>query len=120
MPCKLCRKQLKDWPYPDKPVCYFDDPSSNWNCATVNEIREICYGGQELPHGVDYQYCEDQKYATIKIDEIEFDDGCWLALWVSWYKNRGGTDALWMLSNDGPPKQPTEKDLLAIIAFYKK
>lgn len=119
MTCKACQERGKTWNGSD-PVCYFDnDRGDNWRCATVNAIRDICYEGQNLPHGVDYQYCDDQKYATLKCDDIEFSDGAWwLCLWVSWYKNRGGTDALWLLSDDRPPRRPTEDELLAIISAY--
>lgn len=89
----------------------------NWNCATVDMVRGICYEGQELPGGIDYQYCEDQKYATISIDHLEMEDRP-LALWVSWYKNRGRTDAMWLLFDDRPPREPTEAECLAVVADY--
>ena len=120
MKCKLCTERGKTW-NGDDPKCAFDGAfADNWNCATLNALRDICYEGQNPMPGVDYQYCEDQKYATVKIDGIEDRRGCriGLALWVSWYKSRGKTDAVWVLSDDAPPRIPTEEELEAIIVYY--
>lgn len=123
MPCKMCRQRGKDWGG-DDPKCAFDahlDFGDNWMCATLNAIRDICYEGQrEMPPGVDYRYCEDQKYATIKIDEIECSgERIGYCPWVCWYKNRGGTDAVWILDSYEPPRRPTEGECLAIIEYYE-
>jgi len=116
MTCKSCKTTEKQWNGDDR-ICYFDDPSGNWNCATVNKIRSICYEGQELPSGVQYQYCDDEKYATIRIPlELELDALC---LWVQWYKNRGGTNQLLMLDSYSKPRFPTESELLSIVEYYK-
>jgi hypothetical protein len=50
--------------------CYFNS-KDNWNCQTVGLIRDLVYEGQELKQGIQYQYCSDQKYATIKIDDVQ-------------------------------------------------
>ncbi len=115
--CKRCQKRGKDW-NGDAPRCFNDFGADNWNCATLNAIRVICSEGH--PPGVDYQYCDDQKYATVKISDCENIDGdrIGLALWVSWYKNRGQTEALWILSDTQPPRIPTEDDLNIIIDAY--
>lgn len=121
MKCKMCRERVKDWNGSD-PVCAFDGEfAGNWNCATVNAIRDICYEGQPDVPGVVYQYCDDQKYATINISDIETPDGSGLgfALWVLWYKSRGGTDAMWLLDKYEPPRIPTEEECLLIIEHYK-
>lgn len=124
--CKKCLARKKDWEG-DDPVCFLEYQQENdnaqenffhknWNCATLNELRDICYEGQELPYEVDYQYCDDQKYATIKINDIENVEG--LALWVSWYKNRGETDAVYILDDTLPPRFPTEDELVKIIDYF--
>lgn len=119
--CEACQSRGQTW-NGDPPRCAFDGAfGNNWNCATLNALRDICYEGQDpMPSGVDYQYCDDMKYATIRIDHIERQDGnrIGMALWVSWYKSRGTTDAVWVLDSDGPPRIPTENELLAIIAGY--
>ncbi len=116
--CDACTKRGKTW-NGSEPNCAFKGGrfGENWNCATANLIRDICFEGQELPHEIDYQYCEDQKYATIKVDHIELDDSP-LALWVSWYKSRGSTDAMWLLYEKAQPRKPTEAQCLKIISAY--
>lgn len=118
LPCKACRARGKTWKG-DDPTCAFlsgwfsDD---NWSCATAGLIRDICYEGQKPRLGVDYQYCDDQKYATINIDHIESIGA--LALWVTWYKKRGATDGMWLLFSDGPPRKPNEDECVAIVASF--
>ncbi len=116
--CVACENRRQDWKG-DKPKCAFTSGvfGENWNCATVNMIRDICYEGQALKNGVDYKYCDDNKYATIKVDDININ-GRPLALWVSWYKNRGSTQAMWLLFDNNPPRPPTEKECLLIYDFY--
>ena len=123
MTCSMCQKWGKTW-QGNEPICYFDDPKGNWNCATLGAIRDICYEGQaELPEGVHYEYCDDEKFATINIHDIEDDKGRYIGrcLYVAWYKNRGATEAIWILDGEGDtPRQPTEQELLAIIRHFPK
>lgn len=115
--CELCCKRGQTWKGSEPKCAFTGDFSDNWNCATVNLVRDICYEGQELKHGIDYQYCEDDKYATIKIDHLDID-GRPLALWVSWYKSRGSTQAMWLLFDKMPPRMPTQAECLAIVSAY--
>jgi hypothetical protein len=120
MICKMCKERVKDWAG-DDPTCYFDDPH-NWNCATVNEIRDLCYEGQELKPGIHYEYCDDEKFATFNIHEVECE-GNYIGrcLYAAWYKQRGSTEAIWILDGEGDtPRKPTEGELLAIIKYYKE
>lgn len=121
MPCKRCIARGKDWNGSD-PKCAFDGSfQDNWNCATLNAVRDIVYEGQpEMPPGVDFRYCDDMKYATVKIEEVEDSAGgrIGMALWVAWYKNRGKTDAVWILDNDNPPRVPTEGELERVIQSF--
>lgn len=116
----MCRERGQDW-QGDPPTCAFQDgefSEGNWNCATVNAIRGIVYEGRDpLPPGVDYQYCDDQKYATVDVSDLEGVDGA-LALWVTWYKCRGKTDGMWLLFENRPPRRPTEDEARAIIRQY--
>jgi hypothetical protein len=120
MLCAACKERGQTWTG-DSPRCGFSagEFGENWNCATVNMIRDICYEGQELPGYVDYQYCDDQKYATICVDAVKGIEDCPLALWVSWYKNRGGTDAMWLLFEKKPPRRPTAAECLLIVDWHK-
>ena len=122
MTCKMCKERGQTWSG-SAPSCYFDKPVNNWNCATVNAIRDIVYEGQDLPVGVCYTYCDDEKYATIKIDDVDDDRGNYIGrcLYVAWYKNRGETEALWILNGEyDEPRKPTESELLAIIRYYRR
>jgi hypothetical protein len=125
MKCKACEERVKDWSGSD-PVCGFETgvfSVENWNCATISKIREICYHAStcrdKLFPGIDFQQCGDQNYVTFNIHQL-YDDNSFLdvltplALWVSWYKNRGRTEAMWLLFEDSPPRLPTEEECLAI------
>ena len=114
--CAMCQERGKTWGG-ENPKCFLQGFEDNWNCATLNAIRNICFEGNELPGWVDYQYCDDEKYATIRISEIDIERNP-LALWVQWYKSRGHTQALWLLYSDRPPKQPNEDELLSIINYW--
>ena len=133
--CAACRARGKPWKG-DDPRCAFDNKNrlfqeDNWSCATVEGIRDLCYEGQaKLPPGVDYQYCDDQKYASINIDKVELEgSGIGLCLWLTWYKSRGSTDEMWLMNPRnaildspyplGAPRPPTEDEVLAITAYYK-
>lgn len=121
--CPACARRGKNW-NGDEPRCAFAQGqafnSDNWMCAAVNALRDLVYEGQaKLPPGVDYQYCSDQKYATVRIDEVELNgERVGLALWVSWYKSRGGTDAVWILTEGQPPRLPTFDEVGAVLAYY--
>lgn len=111
--CAKCVERGQTWSG-SPPVCWWETDShrDNWNCATVNEIRDL-----EGSACADYRFCDDQKYMTIMIDGVELDGGrSPLALWVSWYKQRGRTDEMWLLYYAFPPEIPSESDLLAILA----
>lgn len=113
--CKKCIDRGQTWGG-SPPVCAFDGNfADNWNCATLNEIRDL--EGTDL---ADYRWSEDQKYMTILIDGVDLPRGrSPMALWVSWYKSRGRTDAVWLLSYYGAPERPDEEDLLTILAHLK-
>ena len=119
--CRACRARTKNW-QGDDPRCAFDNEdhrfqADNWNCATVNALRELVYEGQvPMPASVDYRYCDDQKFATVQIDGIDnYDEAIGLALWLTWYKSRGSTDAIWVLDSTRPPRAPSEDEVLAVL-----
>lgn len=120
MTCALCAER-------GGAACGFETGffEPDFQCGTVGLIRDLVYEGQTLPDGVDYRYCSDQKYATVHLDHIEDWPNAehWkeapLALWVSWYKNRGRTEAMWLLFSDKPPRPPTEQECLCIAQAYR-
>ena len=111
--CKLCIERGKTWDGSD-PKCAFITgifDGSGWNCATANAIRDIIEE-QELA-----VYQDDQYYASIPISNIIDGEEC---LWVSWYKNRGRTEAMWLLNHYSKPREPREEEVELIINAYKK
>lgn len=120
--CQLCLERV--WPHEggSESKCSFPDgvfDSVGWNCATANAIRDICDQDADPLDGVARQYCNDQWYATICIDDVRVD-GKYLgyALWVSWYKHRGRTEEMFLMGSDDNPRVPTEAECIAIIAHY--
>jgi hypothetical protein len=118
--CRACQERGKTWDGGD-PVCSFPDGGAftprGWNCATANAIRDVCGDAWERERNpaVDLRRHEDQNYATILIDNTDLPSGPALALWVSWYKDRGRTEAMWLLHEGDAPRRPTEADAIAII-----
>jgi hypothetical protein len=82
--CPRCKKRGKTWEG-DDPVCGFDEEGNfllaNWNCATLNALREIC----------EISWCDDYNIGVTSKSDFGF-------LILKWYKSRGGTDRL---VNDG-------------------
>lgn len=141
MKCELCKEFLKKYPLvkteeefdvdntfvhklPDCTMsevqCAFRSEifsENNWCCCTLDLIRDLCYERKNSHHYINYQYCEDQKYATINISYINEVAGD--TLWISWYKNRGKTDNMWILDSYNNPTRPTEKDCLLIAKYFQ-
>jgi hypothetical protein len=78
--CPRCKKRGKVWEG-DDPVCGFDEQgnflSRNWNCATLNALRERCK----------ISWCDDYSIGVTSKPDCGF-------LILKWYKSRGRTDSL--------------------------
>lgn len=115
--CTACEQRGKTWPGSD-PKCGFLDGSpftaENWNCATVSKLRSLVAGDchVSLEARVHLRYCDDQWFATVDLSEMDAVHG--RTLWLSWYKRRGATEAMWILDEYEAPRLPTEADCLAI------
>ena len=111
MECDACKERGKTWAG-DDPRCAFKegvfDPS-NWNCATANLIRD-------LMATVALRYL-DQSQGLIVVD---VDDIKAIGLYVTWYKRRGETEQMWLMSDDNPPRRPTLKECQAILKHLQK
>lgn len=99
----------------------------NWNCGVIGRIRDLCDKAMDgADYRLHYKYCDDQKYVVINTDWIreksqdELAETLGLCLWVSWYKSRGGTDAMWILDNHDAPIKPTFEQLQLISDLYEK
>ena len=117
--CKLCGQE-KTWKGDDT-ECPFKNGNRfdlNWNCGQIAKIRELCNLAEtENTFYMNYQYCDDQKYVSINVDDVALQEPA-LCLWVSWYKNRGGTDQMWLLPEFGSPREVTFDDIQRIYDFY--
>ena len=85
--CKRCVARGQTWPG-DPPKCAFPEGvfvSDNWNCATMNELRDIVY---KLA-----TWNEDQYTAAIPLD-------CGWFIVLGWYKNRGRTELCAVVDED--------------------
>ena len=123
-PCAACRAPgYKSW-NGDDPKCSFQDGAAfspdGWNCGTANLIRDVAGDNTDYCNGWrTIWWHEDQYYSAVFIGDIELPSGDASTLWVTWYKHRGRTDAVWLLSEYEPPRLPTEADCLAIYAARK-
>lgn len=131
--CAACRKRGKDW-NGDDPTCAFQHgkPFSpdNWSCATADMVRDLVgrvglWDDRAPVDGIvkDWTSGGDQSYAVIRLDnDYEIDVERAHCLYVTWYKRRGRTGGLWLLGDedDGPPRPPTEAEVLAILAHYER
>lgn len=129
-PCKMCRERVKDWSG-DDPKCGFPNggefDAGNWNCATVNALRDLAESTRD---GVLRSYGDDQTHVMINLDDDALELPSWdaapasalppLSLWLTWYKRRGRTQALWLLGEEDAPRRPTEADVLAILTHYAR
>ena len=118
----MCQERGKDWEGSD-PNCYFDEPLyENWNCATINAIRDICGDWfDEQRNGAVKFSREDTTACLIDIWDCDIgaDDEYAFSLYVQWYKRRGATERV-LLLGENVTREPTERELLAIIEYYEK
>jgi hypothetical protein len=123
MSCLACIAREKTW-RGDDPKCAFTEgvfTRENYRCATADLIRDITEI-EDNPN-IHRVFCEsEERYATINVDDIDAlgEEGHPLALWVQWYKNRGGTQGMLLMFENAPPRPPTEAECVAIIEYYKK
>lgn len=114
--CQDCKDREKDWEGSD-PVCAFqrgEFDGDNWNCALANRVRSLC---------TDYTWAEDEYYCCLPILGVCAEDAFVnvpLCLFVNWYKNRGRTQAMWLMFDDEPPRVPSTTEVVAIVECYER
>jgi hypothetical protein len=143
MKCKLCEEFYKKYPlvevddvfasgndpkamvhqisqyHTSSPAnCYFDESKDmNWGCKTLIELRKLF----DIMHEDIIRYSkEDQKTIFINIFDILDDETYPQWLVVGWYKRRGRTENIEILSMYNKSRKPTEKELVTIINQYKE
>jgi hypothetical protein len=103
--CLLCEERGKIWKGDDPKCAFIEDKfDDNWNCASMNILRDIAVEHYKI------YYDEDQSFVSIFIPAHILDDlltndtenpdepfyyGFFLTM--SWYKDRGRTDFLHLL-----------------------
>lgn len=117
MPCKMCAERGKTW-NGDDPKCAFENGtfnSDNWNCATMNALRERA---REL--GTDFR--DDMEAGSIgyvPYADLEGDEyGGYIVL--TWYKDRGRTYGAVVLFEDEPPCPLTEERALKALEYSRQ
>lgn len=118
--CKLCQVRVKYWMGSD-PKCAFNQKfEDNWNCATLTALRNIVDNCWNRNHqdGVNYEYFNDENYASILLTKIFNGDPPANLLWMQWYKSRGHTEEVLLLCTDKTSRHPTEEECLTIIKSY--
>ena len=120
--CEKCGR-VKDWKGDDM-KCAFDDNGfkvDNWRCGALLKLRQLILASDIQPvQGFYYAVFEGQSSSLIDVSEIEFDSFQFSSLWTTWYKKRGGTDSMWLLSNYQQPARPTLKDIQKILKYYNQ
>lgn len=119
MTCPRCIKRGKTWDG-DNPKCafeniyvYFQDSTSkpyttnqfskdNWNCATMNDLREFI-DDQIEKGGRGYYYRDDISTGTIAVLPYETDN-FYGNLVMTWHKERGRTGSAMVVCDDREPQ----------------
>lgn len=91
--CARCKIRGKPVSFGSEPECAFPEgvfSKSNWQCATMNELRNKVEDGDEyLTLGS--LRVNDQSAALLADDSGQY-------IVMSWYKNRGRTEGAWLMS----------------------
>jgi hypothetical protein len=101
--CKRCRERGKTWEGAN-PKCAFPSGvfrSDNWNCATMNELRELADSAAA--------WSEDQ-HAALLPWEGEF-------IVLGWYKHRGRTEVARVISTSATLRTLTLRKAEAFLAW---
>jgi len=116
MTCKACIERGKPEIFGSDPICAFDgDFSDNWQCATLNLLRDALEDRKELVYGGDQRMISINLWdenSKVDFNIIEDQPVC---LFATWYKRRGRTEQVWLLFDDREPRRPTEAELLHLI-----
>lgn len=122
--CDRCVERGKTWSGGD-PVCGFTSSGEfrpdNWNCATLNALRELTADPREGGGIGVHLWHEDTNVAVLPMPERS--DGRWGGfMLVGWYKSRGRTAEVYVweaasarLGAEGP-RPATFEDVERLLA----
>jgi hypothetical protein len=109
--CELCEQRGKTWEGSD-PTCAFVDgtfTTDNWNCATMNRLREIA-------EEHNWTHRDDTASASIGFIPFEGDEESGYIV-LTWYKRRGQTGNAVVMWDEEPVK-PLTLDLATQALKY--
>ena len=121
MICELCEKRGKTWDG-DDPRCAFQPEqfsTANWNCATLNTLRDIAEKEQRddrIFRTYHLRHC-DHSFAALPFTDR---NGVERFIALSWYKSRGRTGQAWVFTEDDPPVPLTYEAAMDCIQNYQK
>lgn len=110
--CKACTERGKPENYGSEPKCAFRKSgrlfgTDNWNCATLNELREAIHN----THTTFDLYNDDETLWIVSLLDQE-----WTFLILGHYKQRGTVHTLILLDGQQTPKiRPTLKSIEEIL-----
>ncbi len=111
--CPLCKKRGKTWEG-DDPVCALKNgkfSDDNWNCATMNKLREIA-----IRLGLTYR--DDIGCGSCGVVPFEGEDYSGFIV-ITWHKERGRTKNAIFLSDDRPIGEIDLKTALDAIQYWE-
>jgi len=117
--CPECVARGKTWDG-DDPKCAFETGTfntDNWNCATMNILRNIAGEDREHPIEGCYYRRDDLENATIGVIPCRGDTQGYLVM--SWYKRRGKTGQAVIMVDGHEPSKLTLAEAQEIISQYK-
>ena len=113
MVCRLCQERGKTWEGSD-PRCAFVDgvfTTDNWNCATMNKLRDIA---RDLP-----LYWRNDDFGTF--GAVPFEGEYWQGyIAMAWYKRRGRTKQAMLMGDGDMPLPLTEEMALEAIRYWEE
>lgn len=113
--CPRCTAYYKDGRpknFGSEPKCAFPNSvfsTDNWQCRTANDIRDLIDQYQEERPAV---YSDDQWANILPLRNGKF-------LVVGWYKGRGRTETMWVLS-ETTIVPATLKDAEEALSYHKE
>ena len=118
--CSKCNKE-KTWAGDDI-NCPFQENdvfnTDNWNCGILSQLRKILNVAKTVPiSGISILNTPDITQSLISTEDIDND---YYSLYVMWYKDRGRTNSLLLLSGNNTVQTPSFEQVKNIVNHYEK
>lgn len=96
--------------FPDEGMFY----SANWMCGTLGRLWDFIERTHDGLSWISVNYYDDWCTVLIRVADL-LPDGVYQDLWVMRYKQRGTTNAMWLLGPDLDPRPPTLAEMEHIL-----